>query len=986
MIYQCYFHPSQQARLFPHPPYRPFGLEPVVNPTLTRNCPELEQPQHRLHLLEFAAMLHLWRNPPADGDDWIGFTSWRQLDKCPTVFRPGAMESALERGEVVTWFRLDFPVTLAPQAERWHPGLPNFLTRMFQDLGLGDPEAYSRTQTGIFASYWAVRKADFTAYMEWFYPALAYCLRHLHDDPYLQSKPKASSYALERLFMAWCWQYGKRIVDFTGCKSPLAGSVVDLFTLGLRHQQAGQYPQAEQVLRQVLALDPRHGGALHLLGVMAYQSGRLEVAAECFRQAVDSNPSHAIFQSSLGAAYQELGRLAEAAACHQEALRLSPQDPLALNNLGITLAAQGKHTEAVAVFRQILAVTPDDPEVLCNLAAALNGQDQIDEAIAIYQRVLRLRPDLAQAHNNLGNALRAKGQVEDAVACYQQAIRLWPGFAAAHNHLGQALQTAGKLDQAIPAYRQAVQIKPDLVEAHVNLGGALLEKQRYADALACHGQALRLRPDSSEAYNGLGNVYYAQGNLDEAVANYQHALRCQPDFSVPHYNLGVARQAQGKLTEARDCFQEALRLKPDDDVAHSTYLGSLVYNPRIEPAVLLAEHRRWAEQHAAPTQESPCHDNHPDPQRRLRVGYVSPDFRSHAVAYFLRPILTHHDREKVEAFGYADVAVPDGETAVLRSLAHQWRDTFGLSTERLVELIRQDRIDILVDLTGHTAHNRLLVFARKPAPVQVSYLGYPCTTGLPTIDYRLVDPITDPPGEPPSSSEELVRLPGCFCCYAPPRHAPDVSPLPARRRGVITFGSLHKLEKLNPDVLDLWCRILRDVPSAHLLVSRNTLQGQTAADLRRQFEDRGIAPSRLVFERIEPVNLQHLRLYHDMDVALDPFPWNGHTTACEALWMGVPVLALRGQRHASRMVASVLCALGLTDWLAETPEDYHRLAVQWAGDWTRLADLRWRLRSLLSESVLCDGAAFTRGLEAAYRQMWQRWCKRICGPTSGGVE
>jgi predicted O-linked N-acetylglucosamine transferase (SPINDLY family) len=755
-----------------------------------------------------------------------------------------------------------------------------------------------------------------------------------------------------------------------------AKHITDLFAQGLRHHRAGQFPQAEHFLRQVLALDSRHGGALHLSGVMAYQSGRLHDAAEYFRRAVDSDPNQPLFHSSLGAAYQDLGRFDDAAICHQQALRLAPDDPMALNNLGITLASQGRHAEAIRVFRQLLARTPDDPELLCNLAAALNGEEERDEAIDLYRRVIHLRPGLAQAHHNLGNALKARGQLDDALACYHEAIRLWPGFAAAYQNLGNALQSSGKLDQAIQAYRQAVQINPDLVEAHVSLGDALLEKQRSAEAIACYRQALRLRPNCPEAFNGLGNAYYSQANLDDAVSSYQEAIRQKPDFSTPHYNLGVARQAQGKLDQARDCYREALRLKPDDHVAHSTLLGSLVYDPHIEPAALLAEHQRWANQHANSIPWAPPHENDPDPERPLRVGYVSPDFRSHAVAYFLHPILAHHDHDRVEAFCYADVACPDGQTAVLQSLAHQWRDTFGLSTEQLVELIRRDRIDILVELAGHTAGNRLLVLARRPAPVQVSYLGYPCTTGLSAIDYRLGDAVTDPPAEPPCSSEEIVRLRGCFCTYTPSNNAPAVSPLPARSRGAITFGSLHKLEKLNPDVLDLWCRVLIDVPAARLLLCRNALYGATADDLRRQFEDRGIAPARLVFQRVEPVNLQHLRIYHDIDVALDPFPWNGHTTACEALWMGVPVLALRGRRHAARMVASVLSTLGLTDWIAETPEDYHKKAVDLAGNLTLLAEIRTQLRDRMRLSPLANGADFTRQLESAYRRMWQQWCKQ----------
>jgi protein O-GlcNAc transferase len=765
------------------------------------------------------------------------------------------------------------------------------------------------------------------------------------------------------------------MADYSGSVFPQGGNIVALFARGLRHHQAGQMAQADVLLRQVLDLDPNHGGALHLLGIAAYQARKLEVAADFFRRAVDSAPTQAVFQSSLGTVYQELGRLTEAAACHQEAQRLDPQNPLVLNNLGITRAMEGKHGEAAAVFRQALAVTPDDPELLANLAGALNGQNRHDEAIDLCRQALRLRPDLPQAHHNLGNALRAKDQLEEAVACYQEAIRLWPAFADAHHNLGQALQQAGKLDDAILAYRQALQLKPERAESHLSLGAVFLEKQRYPEARACHEQALRLQPDSADAFNGLGNIEYAQGNLDAATANYQQARCLKPDYSVPHYNLGVARQAQGKPAEARHCFQQALRLKPDDQIAHSTYLGSLIYDPDIEPAALRAEHERWAGQHAGASGEAARHANTADPERRLRVGYVSPDFRSHAVAYFLLPILAHHDREQVEAFCYADVACPDGLTAFLRSLAHEWRDIHGLSTDRLVELIRRDRIDILVDLAGHTAQNRLQTFARKPAPVQVSYLGYPCTTGLTAIDYRLTDAVADPPGEPSSSSEELVRLPGCFCCYAPPRNAPEVSPLPAQRRGAITFGSLHKLEKLNREVLDLWCRILKDVPAAQLLLSRNNLHGQTARDLVRQFEDRGIESGRLLLHRVEPVNLQHLRLYHEIDIALDPFPWNGHTTACEALWMGVPVIALRGRRHAARMVASVLSALGLTNWIAETPEDYRRITVELAGNLASLAELRSQLRNRMHQSPLCHGVDFTGRLEAAYRQMWQRWCR-----------
>jgi predicted O-linked N-acetylglucosamine transferase (SPINDLY family) len=314
-------------------------------------------------------------------------------------------------------------------------------------------------------------------------------------------------------------------------------------------------------------------------------------------------------------------------------------------------------------------------------------------------------------------------------------------------------------------------------------------------------------------------------------------------------------------------------------------------------------------------------------------------------------------------------------TAELRQLCHHWRPTAGLSDEQLAAQVRSDGIDLLVDLAGHTAGNRLLTFARRPAPVLVSYLGYPGTTGLEAIGYRLADTVTDPPEEPAFYAEELVRLPGAFCCYAPPAALPPPGAAPpSRTSGLVTFGSLHKLEKLNERVVDLWCQVLQAVPGSRLLLCRHTLDGTTAAWWVRQVAARGLAPRRLVPRRVEAVGMAHLAAYADIDVALDPFPWNGHATACEALWMGVPVVALRGPRHASRMVASVLTAVGLTELIAETPEEYCRLAVALAADEAQRAELRRTLRERLQTSPLCDGATFTRGLEAAYRQLWRRWC------------
>jgi predicted O-linked N-acetylglucosamine transferase (SPINDLY family) len=357
------------------------------------------------------------------------------------------------------------------------------------------------------------------------------------------------------------------------------------------------------------------------------------------------------------------------------------------------------------------------------------------------------------------------------------------------------------------------------------------------------------------------------------------------------------------------------------------------------------------------------------------VGYVSPDFRSHAAAFFLEPLLAHHDPDQVETFCYAELTAPDERTAQLQKLAGHWRPTRGLSDARLAARVREDGIDVLVDLAGHTAGNRLLAFARRPAPVQVSYLGYAGTTGLDAIGYRLTDAVTDPPAEPSCHSEELVRLPGPFCCYAPPARVPLSTGLPSRRLGAVTFASLHKLDKLNDRVVDLWCQVLQDVPGARLLLARNTLHGPTAGYWHEQFTCRGIPAERVVIRRVEPVGMQHLRAYDEVDILLDTFPWCGHTTAYEALWMGVPVVTLRGDRHAGRMTASVLTYLGLSEWIADTPDDYRRVAAELARSAARRAVWRGGLRAGLLASPLCDGPAFVRDLEAAYRRLWRRWCE-----------
>jgi predicted O-linked N-acetylglucosamine transferase (SPINDLY family) len=708
----------------------------------------------------------------------------------------------------------------------------------------------------------------------------------------------------------------------------------------------------------------------HRLGVSAFQRHQYAEALHWFRAAADARPDDAHALSCLGAAYQEMGHPEEALTWHRAAQHLAPADPLVLNSLGITLQRLGKIEEAAAAFAGARHTDPRDPALSCNLGAALAALGRFEEAAAAYREALARNPHLTEAHQGLGDALAESGRYAEAEACYRWVVVLRPQHVLAHRRLGDLLQQRGRSAEAVEAYRRALAWAPANGELHIRLGEALLALNQVVEAVVCGREAVRLGPEDADAHNQLGNALHASGDLGGGTACYRQAAELRPGWSVPRYNLGVALLGQGRLGEARAAMGEALRLNPKDVVADSTAVGTRHYDPEADGSSLLAEARRWAQTHASGLEGPPAYANAPDLERQLRVGYVSPDFRAHAVAYFLEPILAHHDPARVEVFGYADVSALDAMTARLRGLTHQWRPTNGLTHDELTERVLGDGIDVLVDLCGHLAGSRLLAFARRPAPVQVSYLGYPGTTGLEAIGYRLADAITDPPCEPSHYAEEVVRLPGCFCCYAPPVTPELLRP----RNGPLTFGSLHKLEKLNDGVLDLWRAVLADVPGSRLILARHVLTGETADCWRRRLRERGFDLERVELRPVQAVGMRHLEVYADIDIALDVFPWSGHTTACEALWMGVPVVTLRGDRAASRMTASVLTFLGLEEWVADSPDAYRRTISTLAADRDQLAEWRRTLRSYLQSSPLCDGAQFTRGLEDVYRMLWQRWC------------
>jgi predicted O-linked N-acetylglucosamine transferase (SPINDLY family) len=602
-------------------------------------------------------------------------------------------------------------------------------------------------------------------------------------------------------------------------------------------------------------------------------------------------------------------------------------------------------------------------------------ENRFAEAKTLFAEICEQNRTDAEAWFALGVINGKLNNVAESIESFHKTISLQPGHALAHYNLGLALRGQGKVEEAANAFQAVTRLAPQRPEPYINLGNILMTLGRMEEAAACYRTLLKLTPSDAEALTRLGRILHVQGHLEEAVSCYRRALRIEPKYASVYDNLAAALCNQGMFAEAMANHSKALELAPDDEIAHSNFLFTMLYLPEQNPDKILAEHRRWAQVHANVPGGVPRHANSRDPERRLRVGYVSADFRSHAVAFFFEPLLTNHDRNVVEAVCYSGVARPDATTERLRSMASQWRDIGGLGAEQVASMIRADGIDILVDLAGHTSGTRLKVFAHKPAPIQVTYLGYPTTTGLPAMDYRLTDELADPEGEDVYYTEKLLRLPGAFLCYRPLENCPPVSPLPAMEKGYVTFGSFNNLSKISPSVIGLWVKLLQEVPGARLFVKNPSLTDPATRErYYGLFEVQGAARDRVELQGRTATQAEHLALYSRLDIALDTFPYNGTTTTCEAVWMGVPVITLAAKRHAGRVGVSILSNAGFGEWIAQTPEQYITLAAGLAEDVQKLAALRASLRQRMSDSPLCDGQAFARKIETAYREIWRAWC------------
>ena len=666
-------------------------------------------------------------------------------------------------------------------------------------------------------------------------------------------------------------------------------------------------------------------------------------------------------------------RFNDAERLYREILKVDPRHANALHGLGILAAQAGRNDIAADLIGKAIAQNDQDPAFHGNLGGALRAQGKLDEAIASYRRALALKPDHADGHYALGNALQDHGRLDEAITSYQQALALAPGFAEAHGNLGNAFRRQGKLEEAIASYRHVLALRPNFAEMHGNLGHALQDQGKLDEAVASFRQALALKPGFAGLHSDLGVALRDQGKLDEAVAAYQRALALDPGFAEVHYNLGNAFQDQGMLAEAVASFERALALKPRYAEAYNNLLMTMNYRADVSIANLYATAKKFGEIFDRPS----AHANTPldlRRDRRLRIGYVSGDFHAHPAGYFLSRVLPSRDRASVEVFCYYNNVVQDAVTTRLMSASDHWRGIAGMADADADALIRRDGIDILVDLSGHTDKNRLQLFALRPAPIQASWLGYFGTTGLAAMDYILMDAISAPPGDDSWYSEAVVRLPYGRFCYEAPAMAPAPVDPPCLRQGHVTFGSFNHVAKITPATIELWAGVLKAVPGSRLLLKWKSL-GEEHAHRRLQdaFAVAGIPADRLELRGYSP-HRDMLAEYGDMDIALDPFPFGGGLTSCEALWMGLPVITLPGDRPAARQTHVFLHELGLDDFVASTPDGYIARAASLAGDPDRLAALRGSMRSRMIGSPLCNGPLFTAALEHAFREMWRRCC------------
>jgi predicted O-linked N-acetylglucosamine transferase (SPINDLY family) len=789
-------------------------------------------------------------------------------------------------------------------------------------------------------------------------------------------------------------------------KNEVTTGINQLIQQAMAHYHAGRVVNAVSTAEHVIKTCPDHAGAHHLLGIIAAQQGEYQKAADLINQALMINPEYAEAHISQGNVYRAMGRQNEAITAYTNAIRLNRKNPMAHYNLGNALRDLGKNTEALAAYNAASQLDFPAVDIHYNRVACLKDLGRHDEALEVCNTVIQEFPPSAEAYVNLAATLNDLGRHADALAACDQAILIDPRSCLAHFIRGNILEESGHPQDALESYSQATLANPRYIEARINHDNLLYKLGRADEALQACKQTAIAFPGSAEAHYNYGNLLRDSGQLDAALAAYNKAIACNPDYAAAHGNQGQVLADLWRLPEAISACEEtirldpgsaeaycnlanaqmelcemdaaeknyrhALELKPSYAAAHSNLLFLLAARGTLPPDEMLAEQRRWNTIQGYAAQHNPLPHVHLQPltERRLRIGYVSPDLRKHAVSYFFEPLLAAHDRNRFEVFCYAShyEKRSDETTRRLQGIAQHWHFVKHLGDRELALLIQNDAIDVLVDLAGHTANNRLLAFTYRPAPIQATYLGFFGSSGLEAMDYWITDEVLHPGDSPEKAAESIYRLPRCAFCYQPPADAPPVAPCPNHGEQVV-FGSFSSLSKLNDGVISTWSSILNQLPGSKLLVMAKPL-GDSAvrSQLLDRFNSSGIRREQLIFNGMAALS-DYLSTYAKVDIILDTYPRTGGTTTAEALWMGVPVITLAGNSYAGRISASKLTAMELDDLVTNDIDSYISTAVALARDPERRSQLRITLRNRMAGSSLCNGRELAHTLETAYLEM-----------------
>lgn len=743
--------------------------------------------------------------------------------------------------------------------------------------------------------------------------------------------------------------------------------------------RAGKLDEMDQVCRALLEKAPNAAEAHRFLGLAEFMRGRFPEAEAHVRRALALQADLAAAHDNLSLYLLRMGRPVEAEAAARRALSFQPNLANASHNLGLALRAQRRFAEAEPPLREAIVLAPNDAEVWNDLAAVMEQLHRVPESAVALKRALQLRPDFSLAKQNLQRVevllseLKKPGGSENFRA---QPLAGDHSSAAEENNLGVELLAQGRLAAAEAAFRRASRLAPELAEIWFNIGKALQGQEKLAEAEEYFLRAVKLRPAWAEAYVHLGFLQYSQRRLKDAEAAYRRALGLQPDHVEALNSLAAnILTNQGRFDEARKAYQHALALEPAHSSCHSNFLLNEQYSPGVTLAGIAGVHAEWERRHAAPLRSTwgPFTQTR-DPDRPLRLGFVSGDFYYHPVGVFLAPVLERLDRKNWFTVCYASQSQNDKLTTRLKNAAGLWQNVYDLGNDALAERIGEDQIDLLFDLSGHTGRNRLLTFARRPAPVQLTWMGYVGTTGLSAMDYLIADRFHVPGGFEAHYREKVLRMPDSYLCFEPPAYAPPVGPLPALAAGHVTFGCLNNTAKINPAVVEVWAEIMRRVPSSRLVLKYHWLDDE---GLRKRLSDlfaaQHIAPERLELLGSTPHGDQ-LRQYNRIDLALDPFPYSGGLTTLEACWMGAPVLTCPGDTFAGRHSFSYLSNIGITETVAANLTEYVDRAVNLAGDLKKLAELRRGLRPRMAGAPVCDLDRFATHFTDAVRKVWTQWC------------